>query len=59
MKRVVWAKWIIFCVGLPAFIFMNVSGCAESQFQKTTTTKPKSALEEKNKSATPIYYDFN
>jgi len=59
MKKVILAKWIIFCIGLPAFVFMNISGCAESQFQKKATTKPKPAVEEKSKSEAPIYYDFN
>lgn len=59
MERVIRARWMICCIGLLLFVIMNMSGCAESQFQKKATTEPESAVKEKTKGETPIYYDFN
>ena len=59
MKRVVRARWVICCFSLLVFCLMNLTGCAESQFQKKPAAKPKPAVEEKTTGAPPMYYDFN
>ena len=59
MKGVIRGRWVICCASLLAFFFMNMAGCAESQFQKKTADKPAPTMEEKTKGEPPIYYDFN
>ncbi len=59
MKRVIRPQWIICGISLLAFVLINVTGCAKSQFQKKATAKPKLGVEEKTKDDPPIYYDFN
>jgi len=59
MNLAIRGRWVICCAGLLTFFLMNMTGCAESQYQTKSAKKPTPVTEERSKGDTPIYYDFN
>jgi len=52
-------RHVICGISLFVFIFIAITGCTGSQYQKKSTAKPESNAEKEAKGETPIYYDFN
>ena len=59
MNVAIRGRWVICCAGLLAFFLMNMTGCAESQYQTKSAKKTPPAAKEQAKGDPPIYYDFN